>query len=411
MKNVYFLLLLCFSMTSLQAQVFFTESFETAVGTGGSGGDCGCVATSVDFSDGGNDYFARVTDGDITANTTLDYAGELDFAGNPGEGTNHYWACEDNDDSQIGGTGVTTLCITLTINIAGRQNLGLLVLLGANAISFGYEPTDNLEIFSQIDGGTINSLGDFREDANLQISLDTDDDDIGDGGFVLQSLFQQYTVAIPGTGNTLSLQFCMTSNSSNEEFAIDHIRVREIPLPVELVQFNAKAAEKEVLLDWETASEVNNDYFAVQRSLDGFSFETIGRVAGHGTTSEGKNYVFIDRDAPSAEKVYYRLEQFDYDGASEHSPVEVVEMDRSAQSIRILPNPVRNRTLLQLNGLSDAPTQITIFSTNGQMVKQFRIDENSRNFELDTSDLPLGSYFLRAESQDWTQTQRFLKMN
>ncbi|MEM8907459.1 MAG: hypothetical protein AAGD05_06400, partial [Bacteroidota bacterium] len=213
-------------------QVFFTESFEAAVGTGGSGGDCGCVATPVDFSDGGNDYFARVTDADITANTVSDYTGELDLAGMVGEGTAHYWASEDNDDSAVGGTGMSTLCITMTTSIAGRTNLFFSALFGANAISFGYEPEDNMEVFYQIDGGGFVSLLDFREDASETISLDTDGDDIGDGVVVLSSVFQSISAPIPATGTSIDIRICTTSASSNEEFAVDHVQLEEFVAPV-----------------------------------------------------------------------------------------------------------------------------------------------------------------------------------
>ncbi|MEM0994660.1 MAG: hypothetical protein AAGI49_16620 [Bacteroidota bacterium] len=85
-----------------------------------------------------------------------------------------------------------------------------------------------------------------------------------------------------------------------------------VGLPVELIYFDAKALEDYTLLTWETVSEQNNDFFAIERSYDAINFESIGKVQGAGTSIEAEQYEFVNRTVDvSQEEVYYRLQQVD----------------------------------------------------------------------------------------------------
>ena len=84
-------------------------------------------------------------------------------------------------------------------------------------------------------------------------------------------------------------------------------------LPVELISFNGVAENNEVRLTWETASELNNDFFDVERSQNGLNFEKIGTVKGNGNSNILNQYTFLDKD-PYVGFNYYRLKQVDYDG-------------------------------------------------------------------------------------------------
>jgi hypothetical protein len=94
------------------------------------------------------------------------------------------------------------------------------------------------------------------------------------------------------------------------------------PLPVELIIFNGQQENQDVLLSWTTASEINNDYFSVERSLDGIIFTEIGRVNGNGTSTQLVNYHFTDNQP--GELNYYRLRQFDFNGVNELSNIIAV---------------------------------------------------------------------------------------
>jgi hypothetical protein len=96
------------------------------------------------------------------------------------------------------------------------------------------------------------------------------------------------------------------------------------PLPIELVSFAAGCTGNNEQISWSTASELNNDYFTVERCDDGINFNSIGRVNGSGTTSQTHNYSFSDPN-PVLSSTYYRLRQTDYNGVTTTSNVIVGE--------------------------------------------------------------------------------------
>ncbi len=112
------------------------------------------------------------------------------------------------------------------------------------------------------------------------------------------------------------------------------------PLPVELVSFIAEELNGDVLLDWTTASEIDNDFFEIQRSENGKDFEAIGTVEGNGTVNELMNYDFTDTN-PLFGVSYYRLRQVDFDGAFEYSRVVSVNVtgEDNQISASVYPNP------------------------------------------------------------------------
>lgn len=128
-------------------------------------------------------------------------------------------------------------------------------------------------------------------------------------------------------------------------------------LPVELINFTATHTEgDEILLNWSTASEINNDYFEVQRSINGIDFVTLGEVKGAGNSQEILPYYFVDRQ-PAASIVYYRLVQHDYDGKTKDS--EIISVARGVSKITISPNPSEDDFNLQLVGSGSGKLSIT----------------------------------------------------
>lgn len=117
-------------------------------------------------------------------------------------------------------------------------------------------------------------------------------------------------------------------------------------LPVELLSFDGYAENNEVHLTWITATEINNDYFEVQRSSDGVNFESIGVVDGNGNSNESITYKFLDR-SPYLGLSYYRLRQVDFDGAEELLPIIQVSNDFKLKGILIstYPNPTSQDNL------------------------------------------------------------------
>jgi hypothetical protein len=160
-------------------------------------------------------------------------------------------------------------------------------------------------------------------------------------------------------------------------------------LPVEFIFFSGYAMREGNLLTWTTATEENNAGFEVQKSTDGRSFEKIAFVAGNGTTTEEQTYEFLDKKA-NEDVAYYRLKQLDFDGKFEYSKIISLANEKAIEkAVLIYPNPVTDK----LNIIVDAPKQIEIVNSYGQLIYQQRV-ENSQI--IDMSDLPNGFYFLKA---------------
>ena len=116
--------------------------------------------------------------------------------------------------------------------------------------------------------------------------------------------------------------------------------IQDGTLPVELVSFTAKVTDGQVELRWTTATELNNDFFSIERAIDVEHFEVIGKpIPGNGTTSERSEYLAFDT-APVYGRAYYRLKQTDYDGQFTYSNLVVVDYDGPKfSSLHIYPNP------------------------------------------------------------------------
>lgn len=123
------------------------------------------------------------------------------------------------------------------------------------------------------------------------------------------------------------------------------------PLPVELLAFEASAVGAEVMLNWSTATETNNDFFTLERSDDGINFDVIGRMGGKGTVKSVSEYRFVDRN-PVLGVAYYRLSQTDYDGTTEVLGTRAVRFSPGQSGLSLYPNPLAGDQLsLRASGL------------------------------------------------------------
>ncbi|QNH63077.1 LamG-like jellyroll fold domain-containing protein [Hymenobacter sediminicola] len=172
------------------------------------------------------------------------------------------------------------------------------------------------------------------------------------------------------------------------------------PLPVELIRFTAERRNNDALLQWATAQELNNDYFEVESSVDGRTFRAIGRVAGHGTSSQPHAYQLIDvnlaRYARSV--VFYRLRQVDQDGTSTLSSVQTVLVPNEASSLTavVFPNPAADQLTVRLSRPYTGKAQGWLFDTQGRTVQELNPPlATSPDINLSVAYLPNGVYTLR----------------
>lgn len=146
-----------------------------------------------------------------------------------------------------------------------------------------------------------------------------------------------------------------------------------LTLPVELLAFTATKQNNTSLLTWQTASELNNEGFEIERSSDSKSFEKIGWVNGHGTTLNTNSYKFIDTN-PFKGNNYYRLKQIDYDNKYEHSAIKTVNHLQSVKSDVFL----YSNNILQLRNLEEAYS-IELFDVSGKLLLS---DQNKNQVDL-----------------------------
>jgi|SRR5690554_227649 len=148
------------------------------------------------------------------------------------------------------------------------------------------------------------------------------------------------------------------------------------PLPIELVSFTAESQNNNVELAWETASELNNDFFTLYRSNDGVSYSEIQHIKGSGNTSHLISYKFTDENLAQG-IYYYKLKQTDFDGRSiTYGPISVVVMDDQME-ISVFPNPSLDNKL-EIKSEQLLSGKLLVYNSLGELVHEVYIDEKSR---------------------------------
>lgn len=170
-------------------------------------------------------------------------------------------------------------------------------------------------------------------------------------------------------------------------------------LPILLVDFTANYQNKQVILNWKTATEINNKQFNIERSIDGIRFEKIGTVLGAINSNDTKLYNFIDNAFPKVNKLYYRLVQVDLNDNIKYSHTRVVVLpDHLSTEIditQIAPNPVVNVVTIKVASGIDNAIIIKVVDTQGKLIinttKAVKKGDNYLPFDM--SNLPKGLYF------------------
>ena len=146
-------------------------------------------------------------------------------------------------------------------------------------------------------------------------------------------------------------------------------------LPVKWLYFKAnRVTENEVMLNWATASEINNDYFLIQRKSD--EWKDIGKVGGFGNSNINRFYEFKDLDAREAE-LYYRLKQVDKDGKFEYSDEIFVGLEIPEMDVKVYPNPSKGNLTLEYNSSYNGAT-LKVVDILGSMIFEDKLDDSGK---------------------------------
>lgn len=194
---------------------------------------------------------------------------------------------------------------------------------------------------------------------------------------------------------------------------VDGIRVSTLwdhLVPVELTSFTSSVDGNSVILNWSTATEINNKGFEVQRSVEENEFITIGFIPGFGTTTELRIYRFVDANL-SAGNYTYRLKQVDFDGSFSYSEEVNAEIISPVQFelAQNYPNPFNPGTTIKFSIPQSSNVTLKVFNTLGQEVKTLlnqNMESGVHTINFDASDLNSGIYFYKLDAGQFSEVRK-----
>jgi hypothetical protein len=177
--------------------------------------------------------------------------------------------------------------------------------------------------------------------------------------------------------------------SSFSQFAIG---IGGTPLPVDLLDFSAKYNNDRVYLEWITASEIDNDYFIIERSDDGILFNEIIKVDGSGNSNSIKKYTDVDKD-PLGGISYYRLKQVDFNGEYSYSEIQqIFILNTQLSDVLVYPVPARSKLYFKLLNIKGVYVY-QLYNSSGMLISEGKT--NSDINSIDVSAMSKGLYYLK----------------
>jgi len=221
-------------------------------------------------------------------------------------------------------------------------------------------------------------------------------------GLGANSVIEELKITWP-CGNVQTLE-----NITDINTTMDISESPDAPLAVDLISFEVKPFNQQAILEWQTASETDNDFFLIERSTDGRNFESIGTVEGHGTTTALSSYIFIDK-TPKTGDNYYRLEQTDFDGRTSYSSIRLASFGSQISKLEVVPNPVSNGQFKVSFNTADKEVVLELIDIFGKVIKREDLthDGVESHMQFNIEDLPSGMYMLRLSG---TSTQEIAKV-
>jgi hypothetical protein len=183
----------------------------------------------------------------------------------------------------------------------------------------------------------------------------------------------------------------------------------EIVIPVELSAFTAKADRDNVIVEWQTATETNNQGFELQRKREGAEgWAVAGYVSGKGTTTERQSYQYVDKQL-KAGKYIYRLKQIDLDGTIEYS--QEIEVEVSVPDEYVLyqnyPNPFNPSTTIEFSLPEKSEVVLSIYNSLGEKVRELvngSMEAGYQRVVFDARELPSGTYVYQINAKGSTKS-------
>ncbi|HTN20228.1 MAG TPA: polysaccharide lyase family 8 super-sandwich domain-containing protein [Pelobium sp.] len=176
-------------------------------------------------------------------------------------------------------------------------------------------------------------------------------------------------------------------------------------LPVTLTAFTAVQNNDVAKLKWTTVSETRNDKFEIYRSVNGDGFEKIGELAGAGTTTAQKEYVFYDKH-PQSGVNYYQLIQVDQDGKITQHGVRTVSFTLKDYTVKVFPNPATQNVNISFK--SGTYTSLELLSLEGKILKSIPIN-SEESVSIPLQEYPAGTYLIRLKGNTEIEVRKLIK--
>ncbi len=216
-----------------------------------------------------------------------------------------------------------------------------------------------------------------------------------------------------------AIMFYAPDASSDWTMYIDDVSYNSSgPLPVELTSFSALLNGNNVILNWQTSTEVNNYGFSIERSgemVNGRNSEwsKLGFVNGNGNSNSIKEYSFTDNTLSSSGKYAYRLKQIDNDGKCEYSnEVEVNYVKANSYSLaQNYPNPFNPTTVISYKLPVNSFVTLKVYDVLGKEVATLvngNMEAGNYNVNFNASNLSAGTYFYRLQAGDFTSSKKLI---
>jgi len=329
------------------------------------------------------------TRGDWSNNSTWDIANDITgFGGIPG----HTAVIVDEDTVTFIGNFTFAQFVTVTV-----QSGGLLIISGDLTI------TQQATLTVEAGGGLIVD-GDATFSASSTVDISGLAVIMGDFNYTMSfgpgSLSETGSLYVIGTTTSGGCTgTCTVSPGTEQELADDDPAFQQTingelgtTLPVELMSFDGAFGNEGIVLNWTTASEINNDYFEIQKSPDGIAFSTISRVSGNGTTNQVQHYQYIDYEVYGNGLIYYRIKQFDFDGKNEIFPAISVAPSQTNDLFSISPNPIQEGYLqVHYRGTKlHTMAKLNIVDIQGKEVYSTLLDKNQFDWRIENLSTRLG---------------------
>lgn len=291
----------------------------------------------------------------------------------------------------IGGAG--SIAANLTLDADGDPN-AIFVFQFAGAFTTGAASTINL-----INGTSACNVFWVAEGA-IAMAANTD---------MKGTLISNNGAVSMGAGGILEGRLLSTTGAASVyNVLINQAPCSVITLPIKLLNFSASCINQKSVVEWSTATEINNDYFTIEQSIDGNNWSEIGKVIGAGNSTSTLHYKLID-PTPQKGMNYYRLKQTDFNGSSNYEgKIGLHLCERTSLSyFNISPNPSKGKINLNFKGNNSLVNTIDIFNAIGQHVYSTIGFKSS----FDLSDNDPGFYYMRIQQNTEITSIKFKLIN